>query len=107
MTPKQSENAAKRHVSHSKRKVNPKNQPFNEGQKAMIRDLFEEIYTVRKWRLFWINFFRGIFLGFGTVIGGTILVAVFIWILSQTVDWFPAISDFTQRLIDSLSTGKP
>ncbi len=88
-------------------KTNPHYEPFSEQQKSYLRDIFEEVYTTNKWKLFWINFFRGIFLGFGTVVGGTILVAILIWVLSQSVDWFPAISDFTQRLIDSLSTGKP
>lgn len=79
-------------------------QALTTDQKILVQNIFEETYIVSKWRYFGLNFMRGIFFGFGTVIGGTVLVVIAITILSQTVDWFPAISDFVQRVIDSLDT---
>jgi hypothetical protein len=84
----------------TKTQTGPK--PFTEQQKAFIQQIFEEIYTSNKWKLYWRNFFRGVFFGFGSLVGGTIVVALIVWILSQTVDLFPPVRDFVQRIIESL-----
>ncbi|MCL2280398.1 DUF5665 domain-containing protein [Candidatus Saccharibacteria bacterium] len=75
---------------------------FTEGQREAIRDLLEDIYVHNKWHIARTNFLRGVFFGFGTFLGGTIVVAVVIWILTRTIDLFPWAQNFTQSLIDSL-----
>ena len=40
------------------------------------------------------NFLRGIFFGLGSVLGGTIVVALIIWILSLLAGVFPPLADF-------------
>ncbi len=52
------------------------------------------------------NFVRGIFFGFGTVLGGTVLVAIIIWVLGQFVDWFPIIGDFIKQIIDAMQRSR-
>ena len=49
--------------------------------KALLEELFEDYYLHRH-RLYVMNLVRGIFFGFGTVIGGTLVVALVLWILS-------------------------
>jgi hypothetical protein len=75
---------------------------LSSGEREEIRELFEDVYISNKWRIMRMNFLRGIFFGLGTFLGGTIVVAVVIWVLSQTVDLFPWAQDFTERLINSL-----
>jgi len=75
---------------------------LTDGQREEIRGLLEEVYTVNKWRIARMNFLRGIFFGLGTFLGGTIIVALVIWLLSQTVDLFPWAYDFTEKLINAL-----
>ena len=75
---------------------------LNDDQRTEIRELFEDVYVHNKRKIITTNFVRGIEFGFGTFLGGTILVALVIWILSQTVDLFPPVRDFTERLIDAL-----
>lgn len=71
------------------------------SRRALFEELFYDIYRNRT-RVYWVNFFRGIFFGFGTVLGGTVLVAILVWILSQFVDWFPVIGDYIQQIINSM-----
>ena len=75
---------------------------LTDGQREEIRELFEDVYATNKWHIARTNFLRGIFFGLGAFLGGTIVVALVIWLLTHTVDLFPWAQDFTERLIDSL-----
>jgi len=79
-----------------------KNLDLNERQRNAIRELFETVYMTRKWHIFGMNFLRGIAFGIGTFIGGTIVVALVVWILTRTVDIFPWAYDFVERMLDTL-----
>ncbi|MDR0956217.1 MAG: DUF5665 domain-containing protein [Candidatus Nomurabacteria bacterium] len=79
-----------------------KAKPLTESQRALIRQLFEEVWTKRRGRMIGYNFLRGVAFGFGSLVGGTIVVAILVWILARVVNWFPMIQGFTQSLIDSL-----
>ena len=75
---------------------------LNDDKRQEIRELFESVYVANKWRIVQMNFLRGVAFGLGTFIGGTIVVALVVWILAHTVDLFPWARDFTERLIDSI-----
>jgi hypothetical protein len=68
------------------------------AQRELLEELFNDIYVHRK-RVYWVNFIRGLSFGVGSVLGGTILVAVVIWVLSQFVEWFPLLGDFVRQII--------
>lgn len=80
-----------------------KSKTLNEDRRAEIVQLLEDLYITNKWKMIRNNFLRGIAFGLGTFLGGTIVVAVLLWFLSQTVDLFPPTRDFIERLIESLS----
>ncbi len=71
------------------------------ARQAILEDLFFDFHRNRR-QVYLMNFIRGIFFGFGTVLGGTVLVAVIIGVLSQFVDWFPVIGDFIKQIIDAI-----
>lgn len=73
----------------------------NGSRRAILEDLFYDFNRSRI-QVYKMNFFRGLFFGFGTVLGGTVLVALIIWILSQFVDWFPAIGNVIQQIINAM-----
>jgi len=50
------------------------------------------------------NFIRGMFFGFGSVIGGTILVVVTVFLLTSLVDLPGGIGEFIQSIIDAMNT---
>ncbi len=55
----------------------------------------------RKLRLMWHNFLRGVCFGLGSVIGGTVMVAFVLWILSA-FDSVPLAGHFIQSLRDTI-----
>lgn len=63
------------------------------ARKQLIEELFNDFYSSRR-KIYFMNFFRGVFFGFGVLVGGTILVAIIIWVLNQFTSIFPAIGDF-------------
>lgn len=64
------------------------------AQKAFIEELFNDYYLHRR-EVYKMNFFRGIFFGLGSVLGGTLVVALLVWLLSFFVN-FPLIGDYLQ-----------
>lgn len=71
------------------------------SQKAFIEELFNDYYLHRR-QVYKMNFFRGIFFGLGSVLGGTIVVALVVWILSLFVGT-PLVGEYLegiQRSID-------
>jgi len=48
-----------------------------------------------------------LFFGFGTVLGGTVLVALIIWILGQFVGYLPDfIGQYINQIIEAMQRGK-
>lgn len=51
------------------------------ARESVIEDLFFD-FNRNKAQVYKMNFIRGIFFGLGSVLGGTIIIALFAWILS-------------------------
>ncbi|HMH70497.1 MAG TPA: DUF5665 domain-containing protein [Candidatus Saccharimonadales bacterium] len=54
------------------------------ARQSLIEDLFYDFNQTRS-EVYKMNFVRGIFFGLGSVLGGTILIALFAWLLSLFV----------------------
>jgi hypothetical protein len=91
----------------AKKKLPEKIQEGNErgARRAILEDLFYDLNASRK-QVYWMNFTRGIFLGFGTVIGGTLVVALIVWLLSLLVDLPGGIGDFVRFIRDTVQSGQ-
>lgn len=68
----------------------------------MAEDLFQDYYAHRH-QVYKMNFIRGVFFGFGSVLGGTVVVAIVIWILSLFVN-FPLIGEYLRGAEQTLQT---
>ena len=75
---------------------------LTERQRVLVREVMESVYMTKKWRFIGINFLRGIAFGLGTFLGGTIIVAILIYVLTHTGDVFPGIRDYLNNIINSL-----
>lgn len=75
------------------------------ARKAILEDLFVDFNRSRG-TVYRMNFLRGLFFGLGSALGGTVVVALLIWLLSQVVDVFPALADFLNRLIETMEQGR-
>lgn len=71
----------------------------------VLQELFNDLYRDRK-RIYKVNFLRGVFFGFGSFLGATLLVAVLIWLLSLFVN-IPVIGDYFHNAQQSIEGGKP
>ncbi len=69
------------------------------ARRAVVEQLFYDFNTSRS-RVYWLNFFRGIFFGVGSVIGGTLVVALLVSILSLFTDMPGILGDFIQYIVD-------
>lgn len=71
------------------------------ARRAVLEDLFYD-FNRSQAQIYKINFIRGVFFGFGTLLGGTVLIALVIAILGQFANWFPTISVPVNIITDSL-----
>jgi len=71
----------------------------NGARKSVIEDLFHDFNRSRA-QVYKINFIRGLFFGFGSVIGGTLVVGIIVWLLSRFVDLPGGVGNFIQYVVD-------
>lgn len=58
------------------------------AKKVFMEELFSDYYKNRA-KVYKMNFIRGLFFGFGSVLGGTVVISLIVWLLSFFVDfWF-------------------
>lgn len=74
-----------------------------EARKNILEELFND-FSTSKSRVFWTNFVRGIFFGFGSVLGGTVVIAIVLTILSTLSDIPGGIGDSIDLFIESVRT---
>lgn len=67
----------------------------------MLEELFNDFYIRRK-QVYKMNFFRGIFFGLGSAFGGTVIIALIIWLLSLFVN-FPLVGEFFKEAQNSIT----
>lgn len=89
--------------------VREKVQQFKDDQaqsstRGFLEDLFEDYYAQR-FKVYRMNLMRGIVFGFGSVIGGTLMIALLLWLLSF-VGEVPLIGHFVQTVQHSIESAK-
>ncbi len=70
------------------------------ARRTVLEELFNDFHRNRK-QIFVMNFFRGIFFGLGSVLGGTIVVALAVWLLSLFVE-IPVIGGVAEEARQSI-----
>ncbi|NCQ54110.1 hypothetical protein GW791_01535 [Candidatus Saccharibacteria bacterium] len=73
---------------------------------ALLEELFYDFQRSRA-QVYGMNFMRGVFFGFGSVLGATVVVAFIIWLLSLFTGLFPEyIGHYIQQIIDAMQHTK-
>ena len=93
-----------------KEKVSAIKKSIQEGnetgaRRAVLEDLFYDFNRSRA-QVYKMNFIRGIVLGIGTVIGGTLGIALIVYILSLLGNIIPPLGDFFNGLSHTIEAGK-
>lgn len=65
------------------------------ARRELMEELFNDMYRDRH-KVYVMNFVRGIFFGLGSVLGGTVVVALVVWVMSFFVH-IPWIGDTVQN----------
>lgn len=76
----------------------------NGARKAVLEDLFYDFHRSRV-EVYKMNFFRGLFMGVGTVIGGTVVIALLAWILSFFVN-IPGVGGTAEQIQQTIQSDK-
>lgn len=74
------------------------------ARRAIIEDLFYDFNKSRA-QVYKMNFIRGIFFGLGSVLGGTIVVALLVWSLGLFVHT-PGLGDSVKQIQQTLESNK-
>lgn len=89
---------------HAKKAVDAaKKSNEDAARKAVLEELFHDFNRSRV-QIYRMNFVRGIFFGLGSVIGGTIVVALIIWLMSLASGFFPPLSDFFNGVTNTIES---
>lgn len=93
----------KRLIGNAKKKIRQDQEAG--ARRAIMEDLFYDFNRSRV-QVYKMNFVRGIMLGAGTVIGGTLVIALIVWMLSLLGNFIPPLGDFFDGLSQTLQSGK-
>lgn len=69
------------------------------AQRKFTDKLLLEAYG-RKRKLLKLSFWQGVLFGLGSAIGGTLVLALLIWLLARMVDWFPILGELINKIIE-------
>ena len=72
--------------------------------RGFLEDLFDDYYRQR-YKVYKMNLIRGIFFGLGSVIGGTLVIALLLWLLTFTQN-IPFIGEFSEKVQNSIESRK-
>lgn len=70
------------------------------ARQALLEDLFYDFNRSRG-EIYKMNFIRGIFFGLGSVIGGTVIIALVIWLMGFFVD-IPGVGNSVEKLQNNI-----
>ncbi|HEY0965106.1 MAG TPA: DUF5665 domain-containing protein [Candidatus Saccharimonadales bacterium] len=71
------------------------------ARENVLEELFND-FNRSKTQIFIVNFFRGIFFGIGSVIGGALIIAIGALVLGLFVDLPGGVGDFVQQVLDAM-----
>ena len=74
------------------------------ARESLLEDLFHD-FNRNRVQVYKMNFFRGIFFGLGSVLGGTVLIALTAWILSLFIH-IPGIGQPIEQVQQTIQTNK-
>ncbi len=58
---------------------------LKDSEEALVNSLFEDFYK-KRYHVYKLNFFRGIFFGLGSVLGGSVVIAAIAWVVTLFID---------------------
>ncbi len=88
-----------------KLKKNIKDDNERGARESVLEELFND-FNRNRFIIYKFNFFRGIFFGLGSVLGGTVVIAVLAWLLNLTGHLVPGIAGFIDHIVELMQSTK-
>lgn len=92
----------KRAIKSIKTKVKENNE--RGARQSLIEELFYD-FNRSKSQVYVMNFVRGLTFGAGSVLGGTVVIALLIWVLSLLGNVIPPLGDFFESITRTIESG--
>ena len=83
--------------------------PHDDNEKGSRQALLEELFNDfnrNRYEIYKINFFRGIFFGFGSLLGGTMLIVLLVWVLNLTGQLVPSVAGFIDQILSVMQNSR-
>lgn len=68
------------------------------ARESVLEDLFND-FNRNRFTIYKFNFFRGIFFGLGSVLGGTVVIAIIVGVLNLTGQLVPGVAGFAKDIV--------
>ncbi len=75
------------------------------ARETVLEELFND-FNRNRFTIYKFNFFRGIFFGLGSVLGGTVVLALLVWLLNLTGNLIPGVADFVNQVVNVMESGR-
>ena len=75
------------------------------SRQALLEELFND-FNRNRYEIYKINFFRGIFFGFGSLLGGTMLIVLLVWVLNLTAQLVPSVAGFIDQILNVMQNSR-
>ena len=75
------------------------------ARQALLEELFND-FNRNRYEIYKINFFRGIFFGFGSLLGGTMLIVLLVWVLNLTGQLVPSVAGFIDQILNVMQNSR-
>lgn len=85
--------------SKTKQKISDGNEKG--ARESVLEDLFND-FNRSRYAIYRMNFVRGLFFGLGSVLGGTVVVALIVWMLNVTGQLVPGVAGFVDAVVDTV-----
>ncbi len=76
-----------------------------DSRQALLEELFND-FNRNRYEIYKINFFRGIFFGFGSLLGGTMLIVLLVWVLNLTGQLVPSVAGFIDQILNVMQNSR-
>ncbi len=86
-----------------------KNQIRNDNERGARQAVLEELFNDfnrNRFSIYKFNFFRGIFFGLGSVLGGTVVLGLLVWLLNLTGHLVPGVAGFVDHVVELMQSTK-
>ena len=75
------------------------------SRQALLEELFND-FNRNRYEIYKINFFRGIFFGFGSLLGGTMLIVLLVCVLNLTGQLVPSVAGFIDQILNVMQNSR-